>query len=120
MERPDLDILFVTGDIIGHGLSQDLDGNYSAKTYETLLQVHTNFSNLAAKYIPNTIILPTIGNNDFRYRYQGAPTEDYRKSFFGKIFDLWFKNHPANAKALNLDLIYGTFIYGGYYRVNLP
>ena len=69
-ERPDLDILVVTGDIVGHTFSQDVKGNFSEKLYETLLQVHQNFSILAAKYLPNTVVLPTFGNNDFKYHYQ--------------------------------------------------
>ena len=70
IERPDLDILFVTGDIVGHTYSQDVKGNFSEKLYETLMQVHQNFSILAAKYLPNTIVLPTFGNNDFKFHYQ--------------------------------------------------
>ena len=40
LEQPDLDILFVTGDIVGHTFAQDLNGNFSEQLYETLLQVH--------------------------------------------------------------------------------
>jgi hypothetical protein len=119
IERPDLDILVVTGDIVGHTFSQDVKANFSEKLYETLLEVHQNFSILAAKYLPNTIVLPTFGNNDFKFHYQ-TPLQDNKKPFFEEIFEFWFQNHPANSKMLNLPLIKSTFMMGGFYRVNLP
>jgi hypothetical protein len=48
LEIPDLDILFVSGDIVGHTYAQDVKGNYSQKLYDTLMEVHKNFSLLAA------------------------------------------------------------------------
>ena len=81
--------------------------------------MHQNFSILAAKYLPNTIVLPTFGNNDFKFHYQ-TPLQDNKKPFFEEIFDFWFQNHPANSKMLNLPLIKSTFMMGGFYRVNLP
>jgi hypothetical protein len=73
MEVPDLDILFVSGDIVGHTYSQNVNGNFSQELYQTLLDVHLNFSILAAQYLPNALVLPTFGNNDFKFHYQ-APT----------------------------------------------
>lgn len=119
MESPDLDILFVTGDIVGHTFSQEPASNYSEKLYETLMEVHRNFSVLTAKYLPNTLVLPSFGNNDFKFHYQ-PPTSTDKKSFYETIFDFWFKNHPANSKLLNTDLIKSTFLKDGFYRVNLP
>ncbi len=83
------------------------------------MEVHKNFSILTAKYLPNTIILPTFGNNDFKYHYQ-APLNSEKASFYWPIFDSWFQKHPANSKLLNLDLIKTTFMMEGFYRVNLP
>ncbi len=37
LEQPDLDILLVTGDIVGHTYSQDLNQNFSEKTYDQLM-----------------------------------------------------------------------------------
>jgi len=32
----------------------------------------------------------------------------------------WFYDHPFNSKNINTDLVATTFMYGGYYRVNIP
>ena len=56
------------------------------------------------KYLPNTIFLPTFGNNDFKFHYM-APTPDYAQEFYSKIFDLWFTKNPTNKRLLDLDLI---------------
>ena len=81
--------------------------------------MHKNFSILAAQYLPNAILLPNFGNNDFKFHYQ-APTMADKKEFFETIFDYWFLQHPTNSKLLNLNLIKSTFLMGGFYRVNLP
>ncbi len=83
------------------------------------MEIHTNFSTLVAKYFPNTLFLPTFGNNDFKFHYQ-TPSPDYQKEFFSKLFDLWFTNNPTNKALLDLNLIKQTFMMGGYYRINLP
>jgi hypothetical protein len=74
---------------------------------------------LVAKYLPNTVVLPSFGNNDFKFHYM-PPTQDDKHQFFETLFGYWFKNHPANSKLLNLNLIWNTFEMNGFYRVNLP
>ena len=81
LEIPDLDILFVSGDIVGHTYAQDVKGNYSQKLYDTLMEVHKNFSLLAAQYLPKAIVLPTLGNNDFKYTYQTPSIQDKNEFF---------------------------------------
>ena len=112
------DILIVTGDITGHTYAQEYPV-YNPVVYESLEQIYANFSQFLYKYLPNTLFIPTFGNNDFRYHYQ-SPTDDFKKEFYGKIFDMWFTKHPTNSKLMDLNLIRQTFMYGGYYRVNLP
>ena len=112
------DVLIVTGDVVGHDFSQYYP-SYDPALYETLKAVHANFSSLVAKYLPNTLFLPTFGNNDFKFHYM-APTPDYAQEYFSRIFDQWFTQNPTNKGLLDLDLIKQTFMTGGYYRVNLP
>jgi hypothetical protein len=74
---------------------------------------------MVATYLPETLFIPTFGNNDFKFHYQ-APTLNYSKDFYSTIFDLWFTKNPMNQATLNLTLINETFLDGGYYRVDLP
>ena len=46
LEAPDSEVIVITGDIVGHGYSQELKNPYSESKFETLKQVHKNFSYL--------------------------------------------------------------------------
>lgn len=48
LEVPDLDVLIITGDIVGHTYSQNLADPYNLTMFEMLKQVHRNFSILAS------------------------------------------------------------------------
>ena len=119
LEQPEVDVILVTGDIVGHQLSQEITSPFDHYKYETLLQVHRNFSKIMIEQLPKTMVLPTLGNNDGKYHYQ-PPTDKDAPSFYGELFKLWFLNHPFNSKNLDLELIKTTFLIGGYYRVNMP
>jgi hypothetical protein len=43
-DAPDLDVIFVTGDIVGHGEAQEPGYPYDPAKFETLKKVHKNFS----------------------------------------------------------------------------
>ena len=43
-DAPDLDVIFVTGDIVGHGQSQEPNTPYDPAKFETLKKVHRDFS----------------------------------------------------------------------------
>jgi predicted phosphodiesterase len=118
LEQPDLDVLIITGDIVGHTYSQDLNGPYNPASYATLMQVHKNFSTLFAKEFPQTLLLPTFGNNDFQFHYQ-APNVTDRQAFYSSIYNNWFVDNAFNAAHLDQELVRTTFFTGGYYRVNL-
>jgi hypothetical protein len=68
--------------------------------------------------MPDTIILPTFGNNDFDLDDEVA-NETTKKEFYSRIFKMWFEDQPRNARDLNLTSILPTFLAGGYYRVDL-
>lgn len=77
-------------------------------------------AHLAIKF-PDTLILPTFGNNDQKFHDNPIPLED-EKFFFNYTFGLWFDELPGNANNLSKqqkDTIYETFIKGGYYKLDL-
>jgi hypothetical protein len=68
--------------------------------------------------LPNTLVLPTFGNNDFDL--DDEPANDTTKNeFYTRIFKMWFEDHPKNKATLNLTGMLPTFLDGGYYRVDL-
>jgi len=48
-----------------------------------------------AKYFPDTIVLPTYGNNDSRY-HDAAIDEADKNDYYSLINDLWFKQMLGN------------------------
>jgi hypothetical protein len=54
--------------------------------------------------MPDTIILPTFGNNDFDLDDEVA-NETTKKEFYSRIFKMWFEDQPRNARDLNLTSI---------------
>ena len=82
------------------------------------MATHTRIAETITKIMPNTMIIPTFGNNDFDL--DDEPANDTTKhDFYGKIFKLWFTDHPTNSKKMNLTSVKHTFHHGGYYRVDL-
>ena len=69
--------------------------------------------------MPNTLVLPTFGNNDFDI--DDEPANDTTKhEYYERIYKMWFTEHPTNAKVIgNLSHNHHTFHRGGYYRVDL-
>ncbi len=54
------------------------------------------------------MILPTFGNNDFKFHYEvpdDIPNEDYKIEYYTKLLNEWFIDQPTNKKTLNYDLI---------------
>ena len=70
------------------------------------------------KTMPNTIVIPTFGNNDFDLDDE-PPVEDRKHEFYDRIFKMWFLDHPKNSLYFNLSKTNYTFRKGGYYRVDI-
>ncbi len=122
-----LDVLFVTGDFIGHENNNERNGsepgapccdNYSHEKYQTVMSVHRNLSVMFYLQLPNTLIIPTFGNNDFDIDDEPA-NETSKAEFYGRMFSMWFEKNPTNAARMNLTMMRPTFMHGGYYRVDI-
>ena len=82
------------------------------------MDAHDIIANLLAKYLPNTLILPAFGNNDWLFHYQ-SPYAPYKDEFYKNISNNWFLKQPIAAARPDLPQWNETFMKGGYYRVDL-
>ena len=114
-----IDLLFMPGDFIGHTIPISDGKPFDAAKYQQLKDVHQQISGLLAKYLPNTLIIPSLGNNDFIYHYQ-SPFADYREDYYSFMWQQWFTAQPQMANRADLASIQQTFMEGGgYYKVKL-
>jgi len=65
----DVDILFMPGDFIGHSIPVPATGIFDQKKYDELFSVHEMISDLLAIHLPNVLIVPAYGNNDWLFHY---------------------------------------------------
>jgi hypothetical protein len=72
-ENPDLQVLLINGDLVGHGVPMEEEKIYSDaekdESYALLKQVLSDIAGYVRKYFPNAIVLPTTGNNDTMVHY---------------------------------------------------
>ncbi len=114
-----LDLLFMPGDFIGHGITIYEGQPFDLAKYQKLKEVHTSISELLAKYLPNTLIIPTLGNNDYIYHYQ-SPFGQFRQEYYSLMSHNWFTLQPQMANRPDMPQINQTFNEnGGYYKVKL-
>ena len=116
--KPDLNVLLITGDFIGHFTNNERGEPYDPERYVTLMNVHQNLSSMIQREMRDVLVIPTFGNNDFDL--DDEPANDTAKAeFYSRIFKIWFEDHPTNSKLMNLTSIRPTFLDGGYYRVDI-
>jgi hypothetical protein len=97
----DVDFILVPGDSVAHRVAApnggpDTDSIHYDAVKENLKATFAKFK----EYFPNTMILPTIGNNDGRFK-DSAIDATNRIDYDELLFDLWFTELPGNA---GLDL----------------
>ena len=72
-ENPDLQVILLNGDTVGHAITLDEHTSYTNEqreiAYQNVLDVLTEVGNYMSTYFPNAIVLPTYGNNDTEIHY---------------------------------------------------
>ena len=119
-DNPDLSVILVPGDYVGHGISNNLTGvtfKQVQDNLQTLKKVSGTVSDLFETYFKEIPVLPTFGNNDTKYHYQTPfGLNEYR--FYQFWNENWFTKHSGN-KNLDLTDIASTSVEGGWYSASL-
>jgi len=113
------DVLLVPGDSAAHkvaasAVGDDPDGSHYRAVKANIAATFAKFK----EHFPNTLILPTFGNNDGRY-HDEAIDEENKADYYSFIYDLWFNQLPGNANLANLTEIKETVSAAGYYRADI-
>ena len=112
------DAIIVPGDLVAHGVPFDPNNASAGGDYELLKETQRQIAERFHKYFPDTLLIPTLGNNDGKYHYQGIDPE-LKEDYYGTFFQHWFSEHPHNNALPNIDDVKSTFKYAGYYRVDV-
>jgi hypothetical protein len=117
--EPDVDIILVTGDMITHGVSVELEDMKHHHQYDMLKNLLEELIvNILAEKFPNAYILPTIGNNDIKYHYV-APQRNYTApDYYPYMYNLIFEQIPKN-RNLNLTGVKESFYNFGGYKIDM-
>jgi hypothetical protein len=93
-------VIIIPGDSVAHKISAATGTtDVGAKSYTAVKQnLLATFTKLAEAF-PNTVIVPTFGNNDGRYHNEAIDEAD-KADYYNFVFDLWLNKLPGNA---NLD-----------------
>ena len=91
----EVDVLLVPGDFIGHGIAPHLEVAVVSTDWPIVQSYIEASTNLLKKHFPNTLVLPTIGNND-GYHSQ-AVDESQKSDYYGYLLNSWFVEYPGNA-----------------------
>jgi hypothetical protein len=113
------DVLLIPGDHAAHNVSDKTDGSDpTGASYAAVKNNITAVYQLVAKYFPETIVLPTIGNNDGRF-HNLAIDESDKADYYSFLYEQWFTVLPGN-KRIDSDTIKSDVLTAGYYAVHLP
>lgn len=112
-----MDFLLIPGDFAAHKLAEREPGqDPTGKIYEAVKENIAAVFNKLSEHFPDTVILPTFGNNDGRVHDQAIDEAD-REDYYSFIYKLWF-SHPGNSK-FNIPSIEETLMASGYYRADV-
>ena len=64
---------------------------------------------------PNSVVIPTIGNNDVKFHYEFPLTEADSNEYYGFLYDLWWNKIPGNANYTKKNEINATMLKGGFF-----
>ena len=113
-----VDFILVPGDSVAHKVAATAEGD--DPTGSSYAAVKANLKATFGKFqqhFPNTVILPTFGNNDGRYHDEAIDEAD-KSDYYSFIYDLWFNQFAGNA-GLDLASIKSTINVAGYYRADV-
>jgi len=95
-DHPDLDVIFVPGDLVAHAIALEYPPtpSYPTANYQELLDITAQVAEFFSKYFPNALILTTQGNNDTKYHYQPAApeSETWATPMYSEMFTEFFTN----------------------------
>ena len=113
----DVDVMLVIGDYVAHDVDP-LRQDWTVYGYLKMLENLNISLGLVQDFFPHIPLINVIGNNDSQMHDQ-APNEDFKAHYFNELWYLWFKNIDSNAFMAKDELIYESFMYGGFYKVDL-
>ncbi len=108
----------VPGDLVAHGIPIDPADPSAGGNYTLLKETLGAVADIFIKYFPDTLVIPSMGNNDGKYHYQGIDEAD-KADYYGFFYQRWFINHPLYSKVASLKAAESTFKYAGYYRIDI-
>jgi len=113
------DVLLIPGDHVAHNVSaktvtSDPTGSIYAAVKNNIASVYQ----LVNKYFPETMVLPTIGNNDGHF-HNMAIDEYSKDDYYNFLYEQWFTVLTGN-KGLDSETIKDDVLTAGYYAVQLP
>ena len=113
------DVLLIPGDHAAHGVAVKKGGSDpTGSQYVALKENIAAVYQLVAKYFPETIVLPTVGNNDGHFKDQAIDEPD-KADYYSFLHEQWFTVLTGN-KGLDSDTIKSDVLTAGYYAVQLP
>lgn len=112
-----IDAIIVPGDLVAHGVPID-PATAGSGNYELLKKTLAAVADTLNKYFPDSLVIPSMGNNDGKYHYRGIDLAD-KSDYYTFFFNHWFSAHPLNSKLPELPQVEKTFLSAGYYRVDL-
>jgi hypothetical protein len=100
-----VDVILIPGDSAAHKVAashddEDPTGSHYEAVKENLTATFTKLK----EHFPNTLILPTFGNNDGRVHNEAIDEAD-KSDYYSFVYDLWFNQLSGNQDLANKDEI---------------
>jgi predicted phosphodiesterase len=113
-----VDVIIVPGDSAAHKVAESVAGEdpSGAKYAAVKANLQATF-NKFNEHFPNTVILPTFGNNDGRVHDEAIDEAD-KSDYYNFVYNLWFEQLTGNA-GLDVASIKKTLLSAGYYRADI-
>lgn len=115
-----IDVLLVNGDLSGHEIAVkpawNLTDDKIQEHYVVLKNILQTVGNTFIKdNFKDSVVLPSLGNNDVKYHYQFPTNALDAEDYYGHVYKNFIENQKANQN-LDLSNIKKTFLKGGYFR----